>query len=931
MKQLSTLRRTTLRRTTLSQAIAMALGVASLGTALAQSISFDVPGEDAATSIPEFARQANLQIIAPADKLAGIKTHMLHGAMDVRAALKQLLEGTGLVIASDDGHTISLRYLESPEAHGNALTPAAAPGGEIEEVVVTATRRSENLQDVPIAITALTNVTLSQLNVQTFDDFVKYLPNVTAAVNGPGQSEIYMRGLSATQTNNFISAGTGTFPNVAVYLDDQSAQLPGRNLDIYAADLERIEVLEGPQGTLFGAGAQAGVLRYITNKPKLNTTEGGVEASYSTTAHGDPSDSVQAYINIPLIEDTLAVRAVIYDDARGGYIHNIPGTFARSGTDLGVVDYFGGSRNGNTVTTPGVVPAGSETVNNSALVNSAYNPTVYQGARVSGLYKFNDDWNLLLEQSYQSMQANGVFGYEPALGDLNVQQYNPSSDNDRFEDTAWTLNGKIDALKVVYTGGYLVRNIDQVTDYTAYARGLYATYYQCTGPAFPNNSVKTNTCYSPSITERDIARNTHQSHEVRVSTPDDWRARGILGLYYEDYEIQDSANFNYADPEAGFTPQAPLAGTTMFDPSVRPVGDAFFNDITRGYKQKAAFGDFSFDIIPKRLTLSLGTRFYSMDTFLLGSKNSVYGCRNTAPGTCSGPDSEGFNALGLQQTFSGHKSKANLSWKINDQALVYATYSEGFRPGGFNTGTGVITANSPLNGIFTVPKSYSPDTLENKEIGWKTTWFDHRVQFNGAIYQEDWYNVQVSITDPLLYGNLNFTTNGPHYRVRGAEGDVVVLATERLTVNSSFAWNSSSQQNAPSLIGNNGVAVSLVPTAGIGSTLAQSPAFQGNIRARYEVPVNDYVGYAQIGGQHTDHSYASILTAGAFESQRQNQDPYTTYDGSLGVKKNPWMVEFYGENLTDARAQLYVNGFQFVQQVVTNRPRTLGVRMSYKF
>jgi len=316
---------------------------------------------------------------------------------------------------------------------------------------------------------------------------------------------------------------------------------------------------------------------------------------------------------------------------------------------------------------------------------------------------------------------------------------------------------------------------------------------------------------------------------------------------------------------------------------------------------------------------------------LLGSKNSVYGCRDTAPGSCSGPFSESFDALGLRETFTGHKNKVNLSWKITDDVLVYATYSEGFRPGGFNTGTGVITGNSPLNGIFTVPKSYAPDTLENKEIGWKTTWFDHRLQFNGAIYQEDWYNVQVSVTDPLLYGNLNFSINGPHYRVRGAEGDLIFRVTDALTVNSSFAWNSSSQQNAPSVIGNNGVAVSLVPTAGIGSTLAQSPPFQGNIRARYEIPFNTYVGYAQVGAQHTAHSYASILDAGAFEPQRQNQEPYTTYDGFLGLKKDAWGVELYGENLTDTRAQLYVNGFQFVQQVVTNRPRTLGMRMSYKF
>jgi outer membrane receptor protein involved in Fe transport len=401
-------------RHALSQAITVALGVAGLGTALAQTASFNVPEQDAATAIPEFARQANLQIIAPADKLNGIKTHTIVGAMDARTALKRLLEGTGLTIASDDGRTISLRLLDGPERQTTILAPSAV--NQLEEVVVTATRRAENLQDVPIAITALTGTTLRQLNVQTFDDLLRYLPNVTVAANGPGQSEIYMRGLSATQTNNFISAGTGTFPNVAVYLDDQSAQLPGRNLDIYAVDLERIEVLEGPQGTLFGAGAQAGVLRYITNKPKINVTEAGFNASYSTTAHGDPSSSADAFINLPLIPDTLAVRAVIYSDSRGGYIHNIPGTFSRSGTDLGIVDYFGGSRNGHTVITPGVVPPGSPSINNNNLVNRTYNPTTYKGIRVSGLYQFNDDWNLLLQQSYQNLEADGVFGYDPGLG-----------------------------------------------------------------------------------------------------------------------------------------------------------------------------------------------------------------------------------------------------------------------------------------------------------------------------------------------------------------------------------------------------------------------------------------------------------------------------------------------------------------------------------
>src|SRR6201987_2201920 len=190
----------------------------------------------------------------------------------------------------------------------------------IAEVIVTAQRRSEKMQDVPISMQALTGEALQQLNIKTFDDYIRYLPNVTTASNGPGQNELFMRGLSAGSQASQGSGSTGVWPNVAIYLDNQSGQLPNRNLDIYAADLERIEVLAGPQGTLFGAGAQAGVIRYITNSPKLNRTEGRVTASYGVTAHGDPNTAVQAMLNVPLIEDKMAVRGGIYSDRHGGYI-----------------------------------------------------------------------------------------------------------------------------------------------------------------------------------------------------------------------------------------------------------------------------------------------------------------------------------------------------------------------------------------------------------------------------------------------------------------------------------------------------------------------------------------------------------------------------------------------------------------------------------
>ena len=792
--------------------------------------------------------------------------------------------------------------------------PPAAANTDIEEIVVTATRRTENLQNVPIAITALTGAALQQLNVQTLDDYVKYVPGVSITGFGPGQNEIYMRGLSTSHDGAQVSGGYAQFPNVAVYLDDQSVQLPGRNLDVYAADMERIEVLEGPQGTLYGAGAQAGAIRYITNKPKLDVTEGGTTASYSTTAHGDPSTAAQAFINLPLIADTLALRAVIYNDRRGGYINNVPGTFTRQPTDGGIATYFGG-----------VVPANSQTLSNANVVGNAINPVTYTGIRGSLYYKINDDWNALLQQSYQQMEADGVFAYNPALGDLNVQQYNPSVDKDKFEDTAWTINGRAGPVKLVYTGGYLVRNVDAVADYTAYSRGSYAAYYQCNGPQFTPGTAPV--CYSPSATWHNVGRNTHQSHELRASTPDDARVRGLLGVFWEDYKIQASQNFAYGQEQAGFAPFGPIGGITVFDPSERPGGTVFIADLTRGYRQGAVFGEIAFDILPA-LTLTVGSRYYHFNNYLQGQSDSEYGCRNIDP--CAPPHG-GFTIFNEAQVNTGHKDKVNISWKPLDGVLLYATYSEGFRPGGFNRGNGILSPTSPLYGKFTIPSFYDSDNLKNYEIGWKTQWFDHRLQFNGAVYQENWSNVQLGIYDPSLYGNSEFIVNGPNYRVRGVEPDLIWRATDQLTINASAAWNSSNQMNEPSLMSGTGAVISLFPTNGPGSSLANAPPFQGNLRARYEYPLADYHWYVQGAAEHTGHSIANVITQGAFGSPDYDLAGYTTYDAAIGANRGAWELEAFVQNLTDTRAEIFISSTSAVKLTTTNRPRTAGLRFSYKF
>jgi iron complex outermembrane receptor protein len=826
----------------------------------------------------------------------------------------------------------------------DAQASPAGPSDEIAEITVTAQRRVEDIQNVPVTIQVLTGDTMAQLNVTTFEDFLKYLPNVTAAGNGPGQSNIFMRGLSTGSQSLQGSGGTGSFPNVAVYLDEQSAQMPGRNLDIYAADLQQVEVLEGPQGTLFGAGAQAGVVRYITNKPKLDVTEGATNAGYGVTAGGDPSANVDAMLNVPLIADTLAARVVIYDDHRGGYINNIPGTFSRAATDLVSVNYFGGA-----------LPPNSGPINNSAVAGNAFNPVTTEGVRGELLFKLNEDWNALLTQSYQSMEADGVFweeaydGTGKTLPDLSVQLFNPSYDKDHFEGTQLTVNGKVDDLKLVYAGGYLVRNIDQQMDYTNYSRGHYAGYYQCDYPGYPfkggtPTAGSAGFCYSPSAYWHEQAKNTHQSHELRLSTPDDWRLRAIGGIYWENYTIYDQSNWAYGT-SPNFEPIAPPPGATSNDPSPRPPGQVYLQDITRGYTQKAAFTSVDFDVIPKTLTVTAGTRYYDINDFEKGSDVGSFGCEiygpydgDVPPSPCSVPTSNGnnLNALNLNKTYVGFKSRGNITWHVTEDALVYYTWSQGFRPGGFNLGQGIITPSSPLYGVYSPPLLYGPDTLTNNEIGWKSEWLGHRLQFNGALYQEDWNDVQLTIIDPGVTGNQIFTANGPNYRVRGAETSFVARVTSGLTVTGSGSVNSSEVVKTLSLTNpKTGQPIPIEnPFGALGTPLALSPPFQANIRARYDLPIEDYHTFYQVGASHQG---GTLSTTDQITKTLQGvsvafyNPAFTTYDAALGVAKDAWTVGVYGENLANTRGVTFSTYTEYVKADTIIRPRTWTVKFSYKF
>jgi len=949
-----------------------------------RALAADIPAQPTAQALAAVARQTGLQLIYVSGVVRDQRSHAVSAGTSANEALARVLEGTGLEFRFLTPRSIRIFATVAGPPRASATTAPTAEA--LQEVIVTANRREEQLQNVPMTIQVLTGATLAKLKATTFDDFVKYLPAVTAHGVGPGQNNIYVRGLGTAVAGIQGSGFAGIFPNVAVYLDEQSAQLPSRNLDIYAADLERIEILEGPQGTLFGAGAEAGVVRYITNKPQLNVTEVRVNAGYATTAHGGQSSNLDATLNIPLIPGKFAIRGVIYNEQRGGYINNVPATFARAPTDLGIVNYFGGN-----------VPANSVVLNNSSIAEDHINPVTYTGLRAEALYRFNDDWDALVAQSYQRIGADGVFTEMAAnsLGepqpDLSVQLYNPSYDKDRFENTALTINGRIGALKLLYAGSYLVRNVEQVQDYTNYARGFYADYYQCVNPG---PTPATAQCFTPSSTWRDVERNTHQSHELRVSTPRDQRIRGIGGLFYENYQIQEQVDWFYLSALSFFHPIGPPTGyytlngspiqpngipvrfstpgaafvpapVTSNNPNVRPPADGFFNDITRGYRQKAAYASVDFDLIPQELTLTAGTRYFRTDSSEVGSSVGAFGCKEpinipTVSDPCVNHSNfTNINAENLSRTISGFRSRANVSWKATEDALLYYTWSQGYRAGGFgfNRGPAPAALISPLapgrapnqaqareHHGWSPSLAFEPDNLTNNELGWKTMWRDRRIQWNGAIYQEDWNNAQVNVGVIGLIGSV--ILNGGNYRVRGMENSVVARVTDGLTFEGGAAWNRSELVKQTAFRWRDGTPIDFSaletstgrtlsnPGGALGSPLAGAPPFQANLRARYEFAFNGYDAFAQLDAVHQSHSLAT--------TDRLSLDPqgnsiaydlpaFTVYGGALGAGKDGWRVQLYGENLTDKRAELYANRAEWYKAITVSRPRTIGLRFSYAF
>ncbi|MDY6976178.1 MAG: TonB-dependent receptor, partial [Pseudomonadota bacterium] len=744
-----------------------------------------------------------------------------------------------------------------------AAQESEAPA-KLETIEVTATKRSESIQDVPVAVSALDGKALENLGIDNFQDYVEFLPNVVFQGTGPGQNEIYIRGAATTQSSITLSSVQALQPSVAFYLDEMPVSMAGRNLDIFATDVERVEVLPGPQGTLFGASSQAGTVRLITNKPDHSGFAAGFDTSISTTKGGDMSNTVEAYFNVTPT-DNLALRVAAYNDSQGGWIDNIendPSNGGYIGSAVVIDRISGGALQAKGIdpsemdarrSINGFDPSEAAVVSprNSEHVEDNFNDAVYSGARFGLSYIFNDNWDVVVQHTAQTLDTEGVFAYDPTVeGESSAIRFQSDENSDEFGLTTWTLNGRLEKLDVVYTGGYLDREIDTLTDYTGYTNGgLFSAYYVCTHYETPDNPDDAR-CLDPTKYYKEDTTSTRLTHELRFSTTMDTPWQLTAGVFYDEQEVASVGQFKIASTEIFTDLARTLQGNKGINSDGGPFSPeiSFVNDVTHTIEQIAVFGQLGYEITDT-VTATFGARWYQIDDIYRGatstrdvtSRLEAYGQGSLDPAVYDGLGLDGQGVVDAIQdgsleigllgddgvlTVDDTIFKFGLDWKVTDDVLLFANYSEGFRPPVTNRLGGDAAANNTgAFADFRVPVYSTTDTLDNYEIGLKGDFLDGILRVNATGYYSEITDLQTSRFDPTNISFLVFTDNVGDAEVKGIDADISWLATDNLVINAAFSvLDTELVRINPEL---EGIA------AGVGSELPYSADFSGNISARY--------------------------------------------------------------------------------------------------
>jgi outer membrane receptor protein involved in Fe transport len=797
---------------------------------------------------------------------------------------------------------------------GAAAATADVSANTLEEVIVTARKRTENLQDVPVSIDVFTAKDLQNQAISQFEDYATKTPSISFVSAGPGAQTFVMRGVSDGSNPNYSNTATTAF-----MVDDMSMNYAGVTPDLHLYDIERIEVLNGPQGTTFGASAMAGALRFITNKPDATAFSAGVDLDGGKIDAGGHNGTIEGFVNLPIIEDWTALRISAFSDYHGGFINN----------QLTTRTWVNGAVS-----------------NNSAWAGNNYNVEKVTGARIALGQKFSDGWKATLTYSYQRQLTHGAWDEDPTIGGAKdylgnlvdgpvralpantVVRFGPEFKQYYTKTLDFHLDGDVGIGDLVYASTYWAQDDRWVNEYSEYMQYLnqYANppnayfnastqqSYNCLTDPFNGAAPGFSGC-NPSNQYYDYDQHIDRwSNELRLQSKEGGRFHWLGGVYWEKTRDPYSDYFHMPGLQTSGAAWQAITAYYYNQGALPPKPDDWYSYVARAdYLQTTEFANVTFDITP-RLHVEAGTvHFHS------NFSTSEYGGFWYAPQTAV--------------TFGGSSNKWNsklgISYKALDTLLVYADAAQGFRDGGVNGGIpNTCTNPQPVNGVAQagVPAKFQPDTLTNYEIGWKSTMLDNHLLWNGALYYMPWKQLQTLVFDPELCPSSSFNANVGDARVYGMESNVKYQAGAGLSLEFSASYNDAR------VLTNNfaNASFSVAP----GERLPYDPYFSYSGNARYEAPLVDGLkGYLQYEISHKGDMWNALQTSGSNGLPRVLQPGYSIMNLRVGLNPTDshWMTELYVANLTNKNAVIYTNEGNYDLRQTRNEPRVFGLRLSYRW
>jgi outer membrane receptor protein involved in Fe transport len=788
---------------------------------------------------------------------------------------------------------------------------AESSAGALEEVTVTARKREENIQDIPQSILAFSQAEIERVGIRSLQDVAKFVPSMTVVGQSAGLQKIVFRGL-ADSARPYIADSSA-----AIYLDEQPLTTGAQSPDIRPIDLERIEALAGPQGTLYGASSQSGTIRYIVAKPDPTAFDANVGGGMHSIEHGDVGWDADAMVNIPLIKDRLAIRLVGFGAKDAGFIDNV-----LSNTP-GRIDWDTGE----------VVP-GQKT--NAAYAGRDLNSTDWAGARISARWLMTDSWSLTGIYNYSKSEVNGYNDFDPTTGDLQTIKFHDELWDDEWSNFQLTLDGDLGFADMTTSLAYFERDTAYQFDATSgvayyhsilgsYGRGTcgsnpYYAYYNIYD--FATACELNGTGYDvddgdPTGFWRNDQRDTRWTFESRLTGSTsrwDW----TVGFFYQEAK----QNWAFGTHIDDYMQTESWAAYNALYGELEPTDVRWGSGEESKRTDLALFGETTFSLTD-HWKLLLGARWYDTDI----DRTATRRIPATGPLVVvnpSGSDDGVLPKLGMQYFFE-------------EDRMVYALYSEGFRTGGINRARG-----NP-----TLPIEYNSDLLNNYEAGFKSRWMEGRLQFNAAIYHQLWEDMQLELTDPSYY-----CCNEPYQTVIANVGDAIVdgidldlnfLVSDQwaLGVVATYLFKNEIDNEISVYDDRAPDEIALYVPAGTQLPLSSDT----NIAAYSEFtwPVDWFSGgdvYLRLQYAYTGDSFNRLVDndgdeEGTGYGGRSEQPAYTLWDMRGGFNSANWEFSAYIDNLTDERAVVYhdtnADLFWGRDNIRTLRPRTFGVNLRRYF